>query len=71
MACDELKGGILYGCQEWRFQSAKRIDMSTAIPQEVGFPDVQELRNQFAKHSDMGSDDMKGLRFADCQKSRF
>ena len=59
--------------QESRIQSAKHSEKGpcTPRPQEGWFADAQESRIQVAKGSNIGSADMKGLRFPNAQESRF
>ena len=45
--------------------------MGIVVQQLGSFADAQESCTQTAKRSDIGSADMKGLRFDDAQESRF
>ena len=35
-----MHGGLFADCQEWRFQDAKRSDMSSAFLREVRYADA-------------------------------
>ena len=56
---------------ELRFQTAKRSDMSSAIPQRGRFADSQKSRFQGAKCSNMCSAVLQLGWFADAQESHF